>query len=348
MKNKNTAVLILLLIFTLTILGCGQQKTKEEAEDNDYIIVQGVIEAKEVDINTKIPGRIEKITAAEGAEVKAGSILVNIASDELKAKKIQAGALVESAEAGIDAAYAAKKAAQAQLDKAQKGAEEEQIAQAKAAYDLMQKTYNRVQELYEKGAISEQKKDEAEAQLEISKQQYKKALKGSRSEDKSTAQAMVVQANAMVNAARGKLEQARGGLQEVESYLKDTELKAPIKGTVTIVNTQEGELVSSGIPIMTITDLSDPWVEVYVKETDIDLVELGQLVDVKLLCSEDKVFKGEVVRINKKPDFATKRATNENGDYDIVSFGVRVKINNEDFNLIPGMTALVYFPKRVR
>jgi HlyD family secretion protein len=345
---KKVICIFLLIVLLLSVCGCAQKEINDQtSEDKNYIIVQGVVEAREVDINTKIPGRIEAVPAAEGSEVKAGEVLVNIAGDELIAKKTQAEALVESARAGLEAAQAAKKAAQAQLDKAQKGAEEELIAQAKAAYDLMEKTYARVLELYEKGAVSEQKKDEAEAQLEISKQQYKKALKGTRSEDKSSAQAMVVQANAMVNAARGKLEQARGGLQEVESYLRDTSLKTPIRGTITCVNVDPGELVSSGMPILTVTDLSQPWVEVYVKETDIGLIELGQSVKVKLLSYEDKVFTGEVVRINKKPDFATKRATNANGDYDIVSFGVRVKINNEDLSLMPGMTAHVYFPKRV-
>ncbi|MBZ4688285.1 MAG: secretion protein HlyD family [Clostridiales bacterium] len=333
---------LLLAALSLVVTGCAQSLADEAAGDKKGIVIQGTIEAKEVDINTKIPGRIEELLVSEGDEVKAGDVLFRISSEELLAKKAQAEALVQAAQGQLAAAQAAKKAAMAQLNKAENGAREEIIAQAKAALDLMEKTYARVKDLHDRGAISDQKKDEAAAQLEITRQKYKMALKGAREEDKSAAQAMVVQANAMVSAARGKLEQARAGLEEVEAYLKDTELKAPINGTITAVNVDEGELVSTGMPVLTITDLSKPWIEVHVKETDLDQVSLGQKVNVKLL-SANQTYQGKVVRINKKPDFATKRATNENGDFDIVSFGVRVEIENAGLNLRPGMTAVVSF-----
>ncbi len=309
------------------------------------IVSQGIIEAKEVSINTKIPGRIAKIYVEEGAEVNAGDILVEIASEELKAKEEQAIALVDAAKASYEAAKGQVDAANSTLAKAENGARVQEIAQAQAAYDLWQKTFDRVQRLYDKGAVSAQKLDEVQTQLEVSKQQLSIAKEGARSEDKSGAQALVAQALAMEQAAKGKLDQAEAGLEEVRSYLKDTKITAPMDGAVTIINSHEGELVSTGMSIATVSDLRNAWVEVKLKETDLEKVMAGQAADVKVPSFSEKLFKGKVARINEKPDFATKRSTNDNGDFDILSFGIKVELDNGDKILRPGMTAFVQFKK---
>jgi len=104
-----------------------------------------------------------------------------------------------------------------------------------------------------------------------------------------------------------------------------------------------GELVSTGMPLVVITDLESPWVQCSVKETDLSKVTVGQAVTVKLPAYQDRVFQGKVVRINKDADFAVKRATNANGEFDVVSFGVRVELANADKPLYAGMTAFVDF-----
>lgn len=309
----------------------------------DGLVCQGVVEANEVSINTKIPGRIAKISVEEGAEVKSGEVLVEIGSDELKAKEEQAIALVESAKAAYDAAKGQVAAADSTLRKAENGARIQEIAQAQAYFDLMQKTYERVQKLFEKGAVSAQKRDEVQTQLEVAAQQLSMAKEGARSEDKSGAQALVAQALAMQEAAKGKLEQAEGGLEEVRAYLRDTRILSPIDGTVTVINSHEGELVSTGMSIATVSDIRNSWVEVKVKETDLQKIQLRQSVDVKVTSYPDTAFRGTVVRINQKPDFATKRSTNDNGDFDILSYGVKIELDNADRILRPGMTAFIQF-----
>ncbi|MFZ5966046.1 MAG: HlyD family secretion protein [Bacillota bacterium] len=348
MKNKSCHYALVFLLTVVLLVGCttanGQPQTTvfNEAEG---ITSQGIIEAKEVSINSKIPGRIEKIVVEEGTEVKGGDLLVQISSDELRAKEEQAKALVEAAQAAYEAAKGQVDGAKAMLEKAQNGARVQEIAQAQAYYDLMVKTYERVEKLFEKGAVSAQKRDEVATQLEVATQQLSIAQEGARNEDKSGAEALVAQALAMEQAARGKLEQVQAGLQEVQVYLKDTQLLSPINGIVTALNADEGELVSTGMSIATITDLENTWVEVKVKETDLGKITLGQNAKVKIPSFSEDVFMGKVVRINQKPDFATKRSTNDNGEFDILSYGVKIELENKERIFRPGMTAFVQFSK---
>jgi len=375
---KGYKIVLAVLAAALILTGCSTSADSNGKENifgtSEGLVYQGTIEAKEVSINSKIPGRILKILVEEGAEVKAGDVLVEIESEELKAKKAQAEALLQQAMAGYEAAKGQEDAAQAgydaakgqldaansQLQKAENGARAQEIAQAQAYYELMQKTYDRVQKLYEKGAVSAQKRDEVYTQLEVAKQQLSIAKEGARVEDKSGAQALVNQAMAGVQAALAKVdqakaatqaaaekvEQAKAGVAEVEAYLKDTKIAAPINGVVTEINAHEGELVSTGMSIAVVSDIENAWIEVQVKETDLEKITLGQNVEVKVPSYSKETFKGKVVRINQKPDFATKRATNDNGDFDIMSFGVKVELDDRGSKALrPGMTAFVRFVK---
>ena len=326
----------------------GLEEEQQKTGKKEGLVVQGTIEAEEVNINTKIPGRIASIQVAEGQEVGAGEVLVVISSDEIKAKEQQMQALIQAAQGQMSAAQSAKLAATAQLNKAENGARPEEIAQAKSYYELMQKTYERVKDLYEQGAVAAQKKDEVQAQLDMAKQKYELAMQGARAEDKKAAEALVAQADSMVKAASGQVEQAKAGLKEVQSYLKDTSIKAPIAGVITTINSNAGELVSTGMPILTITKLDEAWVEVKVPETELSKVKTGQMVKVTLPAYADKVFRGEITRINAKPDFATKRSTNENGEYDVKAFGVKIILKDVKESLRPGMTAIVDFETKIK
>jgi len=377
--NRQSIFSKIAIVLTATFLfltGCSAEATRDSGKsgifkDQEGLVYQGIVEAKEVSINSKIPGRIGRILVEEGDEVKAGDPIVEIQTDEIEAKKAQAEALLQQAQAGYEAALGQEKAAQAgyeaakgqleaansQLEKAENGAREQEIAQAKAYYDLMLKTYERVEKLFEKGAVSAQKKDEVETQLKIAEQQYSMAKEGARSEDKSGAQALVTQAMAGVQAASAlveqakaatlaaaeKVEQAKAGIDEVNAYLKDATITSPIDGVITVLNSNEGELVSSGMSIGTVSSLQDMWLEVKVKETDLGKISVGQEVQVKISAFPEETFKGKVVSINQKPDFATKRSTNDNGDFDILSYGVKISLENNNKMLLPGMTAFVLF-----
>ncbi len=312
-NKKTTAILVGVLVVALIIAGCWSFRSK--AAEKEAFIVQGNVKTTEIDLNSKLAGNIGEILVKEGDEVKAGDILIKISSEAVEAKLKQA--------------EAAKAAADATAQKAANGARSQEVAQAKAAYDYAQKTYDRMKVLLEEEAISQAAFDEVQAKYIAAKETYNMAVEGARSED--------------VKAAESLVAKAEGAIAEVNSYLDDSQIKAPVDGTVLAINVNQGELISTGMPLATLSTNEEPWVEVNVKETDLSKVEKGKKVKVVFQAYPDKEWEGVVTVINKKPDFATKRATNENGDFDVLSYGVKISIPEMDKELYSGMTAMVDF-----
>lgn len=315
-KISKRTIINLIVAVTVTALiaaGCSSFEAKDEAEEQ--LILQGNIKTTEIDLNSKLAGNIAQILVEEGDEVKEGDVIIKISSEAVEAKLQQAEAV--------------KSAAAAVAKKAENGARTQEVAQAKAAYDYAQKTYDRMLKLLQEEAISQAAFDQVEAQYIAAKETYNMAVEGARSED--------------ILAASSQVAQAEGAIAEVNSYLEDAQIKAPVDGRITSINVNLGELISTGMPLATLTSNDTPWVEVNVKETDLSKVATGQQVIVTIPAYPDKQWIGVVETVNQKPDFATKRATNENGDFDVLSYGVKISINDLDVELFSGMTAMVNF-----
>ncbi|MBV7272638.1 efflux RND transporter periplasmic adaptor subunit [Clostridium sp. PL3] len=349
MKRRNFIVLIALLSAASLFTSCATSKAltgdKLIKQDNGHLVVQGNIETKEININSKVAGKITGIKVKEGDSIKNGQVLITIDNSTLQAKQAQTQAQIEAATGQKQAAEAAKQAAQAVLDKAKNGTRSEELAQIQAKYDLTLKTYNRVKSLYDQKYVSQSDMDNAQTQLDVAKQQLDEAQKGARTEDIAAAQAQVSQADATIQAYDAQIKQAQGGLEEVQTYINDTTIAAPTDGTITELNVEAGELVSTGMPLLVLTNTTAPWIECNVKETDLSKVKLNGEVSVKLAAYPNQQFKGKIVRINEKADFAVKRATNDNGEFDVLSYGVKVELTNMDKPLHQGMTAMVDFGK---
>jgi HlyD family secretion protein len=397
--GENINKLAIAAVVIIAVIAITTSSMEIYAEKVDAHISQGIVFAKDVSVNTKIPGRIVKFYVEEGQSVKIGDPIVEISSEELKARQLQLMALVEQAKAGTEAsqavvemaeanynlaqerikqAEAGVKASQSQRDiasainsKAKNGARSQQVAQAEIAFTLWESTYDRAIVLYDGGAISQQKLEEIKTQMDVYEQTLNMAREGARSEDKAAASAQlsmaeagvaasdslynqaleasnialaqVNQAQAGLLASQGKLDQAKAGLLEVEVYLKDSIIASPIDGTITTINSDEGELVSTGTSIGTVSNMEKCWINVNLDEDKLEGLKEGRIVDVNLIAYHKKTFKGRIVTINKQPDFAVKKATNENGNFDIVSFGVKIELDNLDQDIRPGMTAVVDF-----
>lgn len=309
-KRSRNLIIIIAIIIALCIIFA---LIKINTVTSDDLIVQGNIKTEETDLNSKIAGIVDQVLVKEGQEVKKGDTLVVISSENIAAKKRQA--------------EAAAAAAQAQYEKALNGARSQEVAQAKAGFDLAEKTYQRIKTLYEQEAVSANTYDQAFAQYTAAKETYEMAQQGARAEDKAAAAALLAQAEAAT--------------AEVQSYLDDTVIKAPADGIVTALNVNEGELVSTGMPLATLTSKETPYVEINVKETDLGRVHLGEEVELVIAAYPDDTFRGKIVNVNRKPDFATKRATNNNGDFDVLSYGVKIELVGVDKDIYPGMTVMV-------
>lgn len=349
MKIKKIVLLSILAAAINSFTGCTSISTltgdKLVKESTSNLSIQSNVDMSDINVNSQIPGEVKEVKVKEGDSVKKGDILLIISSDTLYAKQSQVNAQIEAATGQLNAAKAARDAASAKLELAENGARPEEIDQARAGYDLAKVTYDRLKVLYEEKSITKSDLDNAETQMQVAKDKYDIAQSGARQEDIKAAKALVDQANASVQAVEGQIKQAQGALDEVNVNINNATIVAPEDGVVTQLNVKKGELVSTGMPLVIVTDVNIPSISCNVRETDLSKVDLNQEVSVKIPAYKDEVFKGKVVRINKNADFAVKRATNDNGEFDILSYGVKVELNDMDKPLRAGMTAFVEFGK---
>ena len=346
--SKGITIVVTLIVVALAVYFgiklLPQTGDEMVGHTQDDLIVQSSVEMNETNINTLTGGKVAKICVPEGDHVVAGDVIAVMDSETLLAKKQQAQATIQAAQGQAEAAQGQTKAAQATYQKALDGATDEELAQAKAAYDLAEATYNRMQVMLETEAISQSDFDQVATQYEVAKQRYVAAQKGASPNDIAAAKAAVEASQGQTEAAYGQIEIARGALAEVQSYLDNASITAPVDGTVTAVNVSDGELVSTGLPIAVITSSEDPWITCNVMEDQLGKVALHQKVTVTFPAYPEQTFTGTVTQINKSADFAVKRATNANGSFDVVAFSVKVTLDSvADTSLYAGMTAFVDF-----
>ena len=325
-KEKEGSLLlgiIALLAVVIIVALVGILAIKPES-----MLIQGEAEAAEYRVSGKVPGRIEMYFYEEGDMVKKGDTLVAIYSPEVEAKKAQA--------------VAARAMAEAVNEKAKNGAQKEQIQgayelyqKAMAGEEIYRKSFERVQRLFEKGVVSEQKRDEVEAQykaasatVKAAKSQYDMALAGARKEDKAAAQAQV--------------QRVDGILQEVAAAEAEKYLLSPCDGEVSDLFPKPGELVGQGSPVMSIIDLKDMWFTFAVREDMLERFRQGGNVTIRIpALGKDKTFPVVVTHIKAMGTYATWRTTKQNGGYDVRTFDVKCRPLTTIDGLRPGMTAIV-------
>jgi HlyD family secretion protein len=294
--------------------------------------ITGSVEVKSVDVNVKVPGKVEKFLVEEGDTVEAGQVIATVEAANIEAKSDLTQATVE--------------AAIAQYQKAKNGARPQQVEQAKSlveqakvACDFTETTYNRLAGLYKEGVLPRQKLDQAKTELDVARARLRSARE----------QCDMVQEGAQredIEAAAALVKQAQAAKSEVQTYLDDAKVKAPVAGIITMKAVEDGELVSTGMPLVTISNLKDAWVEMKVRETMLNRFNLGDTVPVKIIGAPGKVYQGKVTYIAAKSSFATERSYQERGEKDLVAFGVKIKLENEDRQLKPGMTAVISLQNR--
>lgn len=292
--------------------------------------VQGMVDAREVRITSKVTGRIAAFQVEEGQPVAAGQLLYTIASPEVAAKTEQAGGALAAAEAVADKAGNGARPEDIR-------AAEAQWRRADAAAALAQTTYQRTQRLFEEGVLAGQKRDEARTNAVASREaanaaraQYDQARAGARSEDKA--------------AAGGQVQQARGAVAEVAAAEAETRVTAPMAGEVGRRLAQPGELVPQGFPVFMLTDVAHPWVTLTLRETQLHGLARGKELAGTVPALDNRRVRFRVTYLAPAGDFATWRATRQSSGFDIKSFEVRVVPTAAVAGLRPGMTVLFDWP----
>ena len=289
-------------------------------------IVQGQAEVTEYRVSSKVPGRILEFRVKEGQHVEAGDTLALLEAPDVVAK--------------LEQARAAQAAAQAQNEKALKGARHEQVQaayemwqKAKAGVDIATKSYQRVKNLHEQGVMTAQKLDEVTAQRDAAiatekaaRAQYDMARNGAEREDKEAAAALV--------------ERAKGAVAEVESYIRETVLVAQTPGEVSEIFPKVGELVGTGAPIMNVAVMDDMWVTFNVREDLLQGLGMDSEFDA-FVPALDREIRLKVYYLKDLGTYAAWKATKTTGQFDLKTFEVRATPQETVEGLRPGMSVIL-------
>ncbi len=294
-------------------------------EDN---LIEGQVEGTTIRISGKLPGRIMEFFVEEGDSVHAGDTLVRIHSSVVEAQLTEAEAMQEVARAQnkkVDAGTR-KQIIQAAAD---------MVAQADAAVTIARKTYERMENLFKEGVVSEQKRDEAKAAYDgataakaTAEANLSLARSGAQSEDKESTAALV--------------SAAGGAVSQVNAILEDSYLVAPFDGTIDQIYPEPAELVAMGAPIMSLLRSDKRWITFNVREEMLNDLTMGKEIEVMVPALGQRKIKAEIYYIRDMGSYATWHSTKSNGSWDSRTFQIKARPTEKIDGLRPGMSIVYY------
>ena len=308
-----------MLVFTAVLIwGCGSGNNK------NTIQASGDIEATNVTLSSKVNGQVLKLNYNEGALIKKGDTLLTIDHDLLSIQLQQATAGAEAAEAQYKLLVQGARSE----DIKQAG---DALIQAKANYQLAESDYNRNKKLYNSNSITKQQFDNFSARFDIAKAQYNSAEENLKK---------------MKNFARPEeLKQAKANMDRqiasvnlIKKNISDSYVTSPINGFITKKFVEAGESVMPMSSLMMLTDLRYVDLVIYVPETELGRVQLGENADITVDSFKDKVFKGKVIYISPQAEFTPKNIQTQDERTKLV-YAVKIHVANPKFQLKDGMPA---------
>ncbi len=322
----------------------------------------GTVEARDIRVGSKIGGRIDKVLVREGDSVQPGQILVAFDDKELQAALEQSRANAEKAQRGFrpeEIAEARAAAAQAKADYELKknGYRQEDIAagqadleRAKAEEIRTKLDFDRYEALAKKDLVSKQQRDTAEAnwkvalaQRETAQQKLDELQRGYRPEEIASAEARYQQAQATLEKLergnrREDIELAKAGYAYDQARYRERQVTAPSAATVEVLDVRPGDLIAPNTPVATLLERDQIYVRIYIPETEIGRVQIGQRAEVRVDSFPKEVFNGAVEQINQQAEFLPRNVqTREERIHQV--FGVKIRIDDPSGRVRAGMAA---------
>jgi len=296
MLKKVLPVLIVLVLFA----GLSLYFFKKQESAKGLLILHGRVEGKEMNIGSKVQGRIIRLYKRESDPVKKGELLAELRQDEYLAMLSSAQKEVQAAEETVLMAQSYLLKSQAKLEQAKRDLE-------------------RYRALFQEGLVS--KRD-----LEIAELNYTSALSELKVNEKYVAQAKAKQSSALQR------------LKEVEVSYRETKIYTPADGVILSRVAEEGEVVNPGQVIYTMVDLNKLYIKVYIPEPELGKVKLGQQARVYVDAYLDRYFNGTLTRVYEQAEFTPKNVETKDERVKLV-FGAEVSVENPEGLLKPGMPA---------
>jgi HlyD family secretion protein len=313
----------------------------------------GTVDANEVIVSSKIPGRIQQLTVEEGDPVKSGQLIAVIESQDLAAALKAAEATAASNDWKLREAEVTERqdngetSSATQASEAQVRAAQASLLQAQANLDHQKADTTRTVALAAQGIMSAQARDEAETSLQAAQAAVNNARGNLASAEASLKQAraheLLTEVSAhSVSESRDAAANAKALADQARVQEGYAQIVAPVDGKVDVWAARQGEVVKEGDPIVTITDLSQTWVYAPLPETQADAVQLGDTL--RVVMPSGASVQGKVIAKAAEGDFATQRDVNSM-KRDIKTVQIKLLIPNPGEKFVPGMTAQVYIPK---
>ena len=322
MKDKR---LIIIPVALIAIVAVGWLLLRNGDGDEQRIEASGMIEGTEADLGFQVGGRVAAVNVREGAAVAAGAVLARLEQAELEARQAAAAAQVQ--------------AARALLSELERGARPEELRQSQSGVAAAQRrmeesqaTLQRTQRLYEGGAVSREQLDQAQTGYTVARAQYQQARE----------QLKLVDTGPRVErieAQRAAVRQAEANVAQVAATIDNAVIRAPFAGVVTVRHREPGESVSPGAPVLTVMNVNDRWVRIYVREDQVGRVALGQRATIRSDSHPGKEFGGAVTFIASEAEFTPRNVQTAEERVKLV-YAVKVAIAGDDaLALKPGVPA---------
>ena len=322
----------------------------------------GTVEARDIRVGSKVGGRIDKVLVREGDFVQAGQVLITFDDKELLASLAQTRANAEKAQRGyrpeeIEEARAAAAQAKAEYDQRKNGYRQEDIDAAEADFDRATadevRTHldaQRYDALAQKDLVSKQQRDTADANWKMAVAQKENAQhkldemkRGYRLEEIASTEARYHQTQATLEKLergnrREDVDMARAALAYDEARFRERQVLAPTNATVEVLDVRPGDLIPPNTPVATLLERDQIYVRIYIPETIIGQVHLGQKAEIRVDSFPNQVFQGVVEQINQQAEFLPRNVqTREERVHQV--FGVKVRIDDPSHRVLAGMAA---------
>jgi HlyD family secretion protein len=319
------------------------------------MVLTGIVTTDDVIVSSQVQGRLAQLLVKEGDMVKTGQLLATIEPEELRADQAFYTYSAENASAQVQAAEGQLKYQEAQTRDQIRQAEavlastEAQQAEAAADLDLARREFERAEGLFKQKIVAEQTFDHARTTYEAAKARWESLRKQVEAQRaavalaRATAEQIAVRRSELL-ANRHQAAAARAQKKVALVRLGYTEIRAPIPAVVALDAARQGEVVNIGQPIVSLIDPDNLWIRADVEETYIDRIRLGDRFSVRFPSGLER--EGTVFYRAADADYATQRDVSRT-KRDIKTFEIRLRVDNRDRRLWPGLTAFVTLPAEV-
>jgi HlyD family secretion protein len=312
-----------IIISTLLSLGALLQSCGNGDEPNS-IKASGTIESVNVTISSKTSGQLKQLYFNEGDRIKRGDLLVEIDHDMLDIQ-------LRQAEAGVDLANAQLKLLRSGARREDIKQSEELVKQAKINLDLAKLDLDRSEELYKQDAATEKLLEDSKARYELTVAQYNSAKE-------NLAKVRTIIRPEEIESAQANLKRSVSAVDLLKKSIEDCKVYSPVDGFVSKKFVEAGENVAPSTSLLRISNLETVNLVIYVAETELSKVKLGQNAEITIDAFKDKTYTGRIIFISPEAEFTPKNIQTPEERTKLV-FAIKIEIPNPQFELKPGLPA---------